>query len=62
MKVNVDKDKCQGCGVCEADVPDVFAMGDDSRAIVLIADIPANLADAVQQAIDDCPEQAINTI
>ncbi len=59
MKVSVDKDKCQGCGVCEADVSEVFALGYDSRAVVLIAEIPTHLEGAVKQAVDDCPEQAI---
>jgi ferredoxin len=59
MKVTVNKDKCQGCGVCEADVPEVFAMGDDNHATVLVDEIPTNLEDAVKQAVDDCPESAI---
>ena len=59
MKVTVNKDKCQGCGVCEADAPEVFAVGDDGFAAVLLDEIPANLEDAVKQAIDDCPDSAI---
>jgi ferredoxin len=62
MKVAVNKDKCLACGVCETAAPDVFRLGDESYAIVLLEDVPANLEDAVKQAIDDCPEQAIETL
>ncbi len=59
MKVSVNQDKCQGCGVCEADFPNVFTLGVDNRATVLVDEIPVNLEDDVKQAIDNCPEQAI---
>lgn len=61
MKVNVGRDKCQGCGLCESDVPDVFALGYDGRAKVLIDMIPTHLENAVKEAIDNCPEQAIES-
>lgn len=59
MKVTVNKDKCLACGVCETAAPDVFTLGDESYAIVLLDEVPANLEDAVKQAMDDCPESAI---
>jgi ferredoxin len=59
MKVVVLEDKCLACGSCETDAPEVFALGSESYALVLLDEIPANLEDSVKQAMDNCPEQAI---
>ena len=58
MKVKIDADLCTACGLCTDDVPDVFNMGDDV-AEVIMADVPANQEDAVQDAVDSCPSEAI---
>jgi len=58
MKVSIDEDLCTGCGTCTDDVPDVFEMGDEI-AEVKQPDVPADLEDAVSQAAEDCPAEAI---
>ena len=34
MTVEIDKDKCIGCGACTTIVPEVFELGDDGLAFV----------------------------
>lgn len=58
MTVKIDADLCTACGLCTDDVPDVFTMGDDVAEVVK-ADVPADLEDAVQDAADSCPAEAI---
>ena len=58
MTVKIDPDLCTGCGLCSDSVPDVFVMGDDV-AEVTSPDVPANLDDAVKEATEDCPAEAI---
>ena len=58
MKVRIDPDLCTACGLCTDDVPDVFTMGDE-EAEVLKADVPTEFEDAVQDAVDSCPAEAI---
>ena len=58
MKVRIDADLCTACGLCTDDVPDVFTMGDDV-AEVTSADVPAGMEDAVKDAADSCPSEAI---
>ncbi|MCR8899758.1 ferredoxin [Gordonia sp. GONU] len=58
MKVTVN-DNCQGCGICEATAPDVFAVSDDGVAQVLLEEIPAELEAAVKEAMEECPTEAI---
>jgi ferredoxin len=58
MKVSIDADLCTGCGLCTDSVPDVFTLGDDV-AEVAKPEVPANLEDAVKEAAEDCPVEAI---
>ena len=58
MKVSIDSDLCTGCGACSDDVPDVFSLSDDI-AEVIAPEVPEDLEDAVQQAAEDCPVEAI---
>ena len=57
MKVKIE-DTCTSCGLCVDTCPEVFEMGSD---IAQVADenVPAELEDAVQQAADECPVEAI---
>lgn len=59
MKVSIDPDACMGCGVCETIVPEVFSLGDEGYVITLMDPTPEQFRDLVQQAMDECPEEAI---
>ena len=52
------EDTCTACGLCVDTCPDVFDMGDE-MAIVIVEEVPAEYEDAVQQAADECPVEAI---
>jgi ferredoxin len=58
MKVSIDKDLCTGCGLCADAAPDVFELADD-MASVKVATVKKSLYDAVREAADDCPTEAI---
>ncbi len=49
-------EECMGCEACVELCPDVFAMNDDEKAIVLD---PESDAECVTEAIDSCPAEAI---
>ena len=59
MKVEVDASTCTGCAVCSDLVPEVFELTDDNISVVKVADVPADLADKVQEAADSCPVTCI---
>jgi ferredoxin len=61
MKANVDDERCRGHGVCASLCPDVFALTDDGYAVAADSDVPAELEEAVSDAVHSCPEQAIST-
>jgi ferredoxin len=57
MKVRIE-DTCTACGLCVDTCPEVFAMGDE-MAQVILDEVPDEHEDAVQQAADECPVEAI---
>jgi ferredoxin len=57
MKVKIE-DTCTACGLCVDTCPDVFEMGSD-LAQVIDEEVPPEFEDAVQQAADECPAEAI---
>ncbi|MDN3354686.1 ferredoxin [Actinomadura sp. DC4] len=60
MKVIVDQDKCIGSGQCVLLSPEVFDQRDEDGIVVLLnADPPAELHDAVLEAAQVCPSLAI---
>ncbi len=73
MKVWIDQDLCTGDGLCEEIAPAVFTLLDDGLAYVKqdgtpqnnpggaagMADVPAELEDAVVEASEECPGECI---
>ena len=57
MVVRIE-DTCTACGLCVDTCPEVFEMGDD-MAQVIVDEVPPEHEDAVQQAADECPVEAI---
>lgn len=58
MKVVVDMSKCQDHGQCVFAAPDVFRL-DDAGHLAYVPDPGEALRDAVEEAADVCPLQAI---
>ncbi|MCB1489355.1 MAG: ferredoxin [Bauldia sp.] len=61
--VRVDRDVCQGHGLCYFTSDKLFALDDsDGKARVLIDPLPADLEDDALDAVETCPEQAITIV
>jgi len=57
MRVRIE-DTCTSCGLCVDTCPEVFEMGSD-MAEVIVEEVPEDHQEAVQQAADECPVEAI---
>ena len=57
MKVKIE-DTCTACGLCVDTCPEVFELGED-MAQVIVDEVPEEYEDAVQEAAEECPVEAI---
>ena len=57
MKVRIE-DTCTSCGLCVDTCPEIFDLGPDI-AEVIVDEVPPESEEAVQQAADECPTEAI---
>jgi ferredoxin len=59
MRVEVDRDRCEGNAVCVGIAPDLFELDDEDYAVVKVDQVPADLEDAAEQSIAECPRAAL---
>jgi ferredoxin len=61
VKVSVDSERCQGHTLCAMIAPDSFSLSDIDGTSSPVNDVvPADQQDAVREAVQSCPEQAIS--
>ena len=61
MKVHVDADRCQGHTLCKMIAPDAFELDDIDGTSSPVSEVVApDQEDAVREAVQSCPEQAIS--
>ncbi|MCW5253549.1 MULTISPECIES: ferredoxin [unclassified Streptomyces] len=60
MKVTVDRDLCDGNGVCMGIAPEIYDIDDDLR-LHIVEDIPADpeIRARVRQSVTSCPILAL---
>lgn len=60
MRVRADQRKCQAYANCVLAAPDVFDLDDASGKVIVVVETPADeRRAAVQEAVRNCPTQAI---
>ena len=59
MRIAIDPDLCEGNAECMKIAPEVFVVGDDDRARLLVERPPDALRARVDLAVRRCPRQAI---
>jgi ferredoxin len=60
IAVSVDTRTCIGSGQCALAVPEVFDQDDDGLVVLHTGQPAAELSEAVHDAADRCPVQAIS--
>ena len=61
-KVVVDRDLCQGHGVCEAEAPEVFSVSKKGELTVLAESPPDEQRELVELAVKYCPTHALTIV
>jgi ferredoxin len=62
VKIVVDFDKCKSNAVCMGIAPEIFEVRDDNFLYVLQEEPPESARPLVEQAVRDCPTQAISIV
>ncbi|MCX2933768.1 ferredoxin [Mycobacterium sp. CVI_P3] len=60
MKIEVDRVKCTGMGLCEVAAPAIFEVGEDGQTHVLVENVPDADRAAVEEAVANCPAMALS--
>ncbi|HEY5843790.1 MAG TPA: ferredoxin [Mycobacterium sp.] len=59
MRVEVDRDRCEGNAVCVGIAPDLFDLDDEDYAVMKVDEIPADQVELAEQSIAECPRAAL---
>jgi ferredoxin len=59
MRVEVDRDRCEGNAVCVGIAPDLFDLDDEDYAVMKVDDIPADQEQLAEQSVNECPRAAL---
>ena len=60
MRIEVDRERCEGLGMCEAMASDVFEIDDDEVMHVLVAEPAESQRAHVHAAVQACPVLALS--
>jgi ferredoxin len=61
MRLQVDRNRCVGAGMCNLSAPEVFDQDDEEGHVILLDAAPAeDLHAVVREALTTCPSGAIS--
>lgn len=58
MNIELDKNLCIGCGLCEENLPEIFKIGKYTAEIIK-SEISEDYRKQIEEIIEDCPAEAI---
>jgi sterol 14-demethylase len=59
VRITVDRDLCQGHGVCESEAPEVFSVSKNGVLTILHESFDPDLRGAIEVAVSYCPTHAL---
>ncbi len=62
MRIEVDRDKCEGLGMCESMAHEYFEVDDDDVMQILEENPPESDRDKVDSAVQSCPVLALRLV
>lgn len=60
MRIVVDREKCSGLGMCEAEADDLFEVQDDGSLVILNETPDEDRREAAEAAVSACPTEALS--
>lgn len=62
MKIEIDRGKCVGLGICESISPKYFELGDDVVLTIHLREAEDAELSEVQEAVRGCPTAALRLV
>jgi ferredoxin len=62
MRIEVDRERCDGFGFCEQAVPELIRLDDEGEPEILADAVPAELAGKAEAAARACPVAALRVV
>lgn len=62
LKTVIDRDKCTGLGMCEAEAPDLFEVADDGSLVILADRSSDEQCAEAEAACESCPTEALSLV
>jgi ferredoxin len=62
VRILVDRERCEGLGMCEAMAHELFELDDDEQLTVLDESPPESEREAVHAAVEACPVLALSLV
>lgn len=62
MRIEVDRERCLGLGMCEARSSDLFEVQVDRSLVLLIDQLSPEQLDEARGAVESCPTEALSIV
>ncbi|TQL44940.1 ferredoxin [Homoserinimonas aerilata] len=59
MRIELDRPRCEGHGLCEEAAPDLMHLDDDGELVIDIAEVDGAALDRARAAVRVCPVAAL---
>ncbi|MFF7645327.1 ferredoxin [Streptomyces canus] len=59
-RLSVDRDRCEGYGMCEQAAPELLHLNDDDELVIDVAEISLVQKSLADAAVSACPVAALN--
>jgi len=62
MRIEVNRARCVGLGVCESLSPEHFEVGDDGVLVLRDDSVSADAVETIEEAVRSCPTASLTLI
>ncbi|MGI8336923.1 ferredoxin [Actinomadura scrupuli] len=62
MKVVVDRVKCAGLGICEAQSPGTFEIDENGEVVILDEEVGPDRLEEIRDTVASCPTRALSLV
>jgi ferredoxin len=59
MRIEIDRPRCEGHGLCEEAAPDLLHLDDDGEVVIDVAEVDEEALERARAAVRICPVAAL---